>query len=302
MDRERPGYVAAVEQAVVERGPLTFGELPDPGRRPKQPTGYAESSTLWWNWADGKSVLEMLFDGGRLAVAGRRNFERLYDLTERVIPQEVLAAPTPAPEEAQRALVRHAARALGVATVRDLRDYFRLGMAVTKGRIRELVDGGDLVTATVEGWDEVGYAVPGIRPVDVDARALLAPFDPVVWERSRVRRVFGYRHSFELYVPAARREFGYFVLPVLLGDRLVARADLKADRAAGTLVVAGAFAEPGVKVRATAAGLAESLREMAAWLGLDRIEVADRGDLASALRSETAGTRRGQPHRQRRAR
>jgi uncharacterized protein len=287
LDTERPGYVAAVEREVAERGPLTFGELTDPARTDPAKTTYAASSVLWERWSDGRSVLEGLFDAGRLAAAGRRGFERQYDLTERVIPADVLALPTPEPADAQRTLVLHAAKALGVATARDLADYFRLPAAATKARLRELVDAGELAPARVEDWPDPAYLHPGARAGSVDARALLSPFDSLLWERGRVERLFGFRHSFELYVKPAKRVYGYYVLPFLLGDALVGRVDLKADRQRGALLVQSAFAEPG---GADVTALADELRTMAGWLELDTIEVGDRGDLARPLRRALGGT------------
>jgi hypothetical protein len=287
VERERPGYLAAVQQEVAERGPLTFGDLTDPARRAKQNSPkYAESTLLWHHWSDGKTALEMLWSQGRLAVAGRRGFERLYDLPERVIPAEVLAVPTPEPAEAQRELVRRAAVALGVATARDLADYFRLPMAATRARLRELVDAGAVLPAQVAGWPEPAYLDPAAgRRRPVHARALVSPFDSLIWERARSERVFGFRPSFELYVKPELRKYGYYVLGFLSGDRFVARVDLKADQRRRTLLVPGAFREPGAPPARTIAGeLAAELRELAGWLELETIEVADHGDLAPELR------------------
>jgi len=284
VESERPGYLAAVEREVAERGPLAFTDLADPARR-ERPARYAASTMLWDRGSDGKTALEYLFDAGRLAADGRKGFQRRYDLVERVIPPEVLALPTPSPDDAQRALVLHAARALGVATANEIRYYFYLSAAVAKDRLRELVESGDLLPARVEGWDEPAYLHPGARRGQVSARALLSPFDSLLFERDRVERLFGFRHSFELYVKPAQRRYGYFVLPFLLGDSLVARVDLKADRARGTLLVLGAFGEPTVPSDGAAA-LAAELRDLATWLELDSIEVSDRGDLAPMLRQE----------------
>lgn len=289
IERERPGYVDILLKEIAERGPLAYPDLADPARREKAPTKYAESSLLWYRWSDGKTVLEGLWGAGRLAVAGRRGFERLYDLPERVIPADILALPTLDAEDGQRALVRHAAAALGVGTVRDIADYFRLPIAVAKARLRELVDAGELHAARVQDWTEAVYLHPAARDAPVAARALLSPFDSLIWERARTRRLFGFRHSFELYVPAAKREYGYYVLPFLLGESLVARVDLKADRSAGMLLVLGAFAEPGHPPGGTAPALAAELRTLAHWLGLDAITVSGNGDLSAALAAELRG-------------
>jgi uncharacterized protein len=289
VERERPGYLAAVEKEITERGPLAVSDLSDPARRQRVPTKYAESTLLWYRWSDGKSALESLFDTGRLSVAGRRGFERRYDLTERVLPAEVLALPTPTVEEAQRTLVLRAMQALGVAAARDVADYFRLPKAVTRARLRELTEAGSVRPARVEGWTDAAYLAAGADAADrapaaaATPRALLSPFDSLLWERDRNQRLFGFRHSFELYVSAKKRRYGYYVLPFLLGDAIVARVDLKADRDGSRLLVLGAFAEPGVPARAVAGELADELRLLAGWLELDTISVSDRGDLAPEL-------------------
>jgi uncharacterized protein len=276
IQRERPGYVEAVLELVRERGPIGAGALED--ERPRR-------SGPWWDWHDGKRALEWLFWSGRVTSAGRRGFERLYDLPERVLPAEVIGAPTPTEPEAQRALLRIAARAVGVGTERDLRDYFRLGVAEARARIAELVEAGDLLPVTVEGWRGTAYLDPAARvPRRVSARALLSPFDSLVWERERTERMFGMQFRLEIYVPAGRRVHGYYVLPFLLDEGLAARVDLKADRAAGTLRVQAAWAQDGHAPDFTAEALAAELRSMASWLGLERVESVDRGDLAPPLR------------------
>ncbi|MGH2857873.1 MAG: winged helix-turn-helix domain-containing protein, partial [Solirubrobacteraceae bacterium] len=220
----------------------------------------------------------------------RRNFERIYDLPERVLPAGVLAARSPPEVDAQRELVRISARALGIATEPDLGDYFRLPRAASKARVAELVAAGELIPAQVSGWDVPAYLWHGERrPRGVDARALLSPFDSLVWFRDRTERLFGFRYRIEIYTPAHRRVHGYYVLPFLLGSALVARVDLKSDRQAGLLRVQGAFAEPGVDRRHVALQLASELRLTAGWLGLNDIAVAANGDLASDLRAALDG-------------
>jgi uncharacterized protein YcaQ len=273
IQRDRPELVADVLAEVRERGPVAAGDLAVE-EKPKR-TG------PWWDWSDVKRAIEFLFWSGQVTSARRRGFERLYDMPERVLPAEVLAAPTPPVEEAQRGLLRVAARSLGVASERDLRDYFRLPTPEAKERIAELVEEGALLPVTVEGWRNHAYLDPAARlPRRVDACALLGPFDSLIWERDRVARLFGFRYRIEIYVPAEQRVHGYYVLPFLLGDRLVARVDLKSDRQAGVLRVQAAHAEehapPGTREK-----LRERLDAMAAWLGLDGgVEVMGRGDLA----------------------
>lgn len=276
--RERPEAVARVLEEVRERGPLGVSDLAEPGSR----------RGGWWGWNHGKTALEWLFWTGRLTAAGRRGFERLYDLPERVLPPEILAAPTPDPADAQRELLRRAARALGVATEADLRDYFRLPMADARPRLVELVEAGELVPVRVEGWRQAAYLVPDLPiPRRAEAHALLAPFDPLIWERARTERLFGFRYRVEIYTPAARRRHGYYVLPFLSGERLTARVDLKADRQVGLLRVRAAHAEAGVAAGPAAEALAAELRRMADWLGLAGVVVEPAGDLAPALAAAT---------------
>src|SRR3954451_9711821 len=275
--QERPDPVAGVLEAIRETGPVSASALAaEHERRPRR-------SGPWWDWSDVKRACEFLFWSGQITSARRRGFARLSALPERVLPAAVVAAPTPAVEEAQRELVRVAARALGVAAERDLRDYFRLPAAETKERVRELVEAGDLLPVAVEGWRAPGYLDPAARvPRRVEARALIGPFDSLIWERSRTERLFGFRYRLEIYVPAPKRVHGYYVLPFLLGDRLVARVDLKADRQAGVLRVQAAHAEPDAPA-ATPRALREELERLAGWLGLGGVVVMPRGDLALAL-------------------
>lgn len=287
VERDRPGYAEAVYAEVAARGPLTFSELTDPARRGKGNPRYAASTTLWDRGSDGKTVLECYYDEGVLAVAGRHGFNRRFDLAERVIPATVLEAPALSEPDGQRELVRHAGAALGIATVADLADYFRLPVAATRARVRELVDAGAFIAARPEGWSEPGYVSPSAQAGRaVAASALLSPFDSLIWDRRRTQRIFGFRHSFELYVPAAQRQFGYYVLPYLLGEQIVARVDLKADRNGGVLRVPGAFLDDGYDAGTVAGPLATELRAMAGWLGLDDVVVAGHGDLAPAVTAE----------------
>ena len=237
----------------------------------------------WWGWSDEKHAFEWLFWAGRITTHSRRGFERLYDLPERVIPPDIFNAPAPNPEDAHRELLRISARALGVATYGDLRDYYRLSPGDVKGRLEELVEEGELLPVTVEGWKQQAYLHKDARmPRKVHARALLAPFDPLVFERSRAERLFDFRDRIEIYTPAEKRQYGYYVLPFLLGDTVVARADVKADRPAGILRVLATYAEPGAPPE-TAAELLDEFKLMQSWLGLERMEVVPSGDLGPAL-------------------
>jgi uncharacterized protein YcaQ len=278
LEEARPGYIEEVYAEVAARGPLTAGELSDTGGR----------SDPWWGLAPGKQALERLFDVGRLATTRKPSFERVYDLTERVIPPDVLALPVPEPADAQRELLRLSVVALGVATADDALDYFRLHKPTCRPLLADLVDSGDVLQVEVEGWGRTAYADPAATvPRRVGARALLSPFDPVIWCRPRAERIWGFHYRIGIYTPAPQRTHGYYVLPFLLGDDLVARVDVKADRKAGTLLVPEAHLEPHASAKAVAPELGEALREMASWLELERVAVGDRGDLAADLRAIT---------------
>jgi uncharacterized protein YcaQ len=280
--RENLALEANLLAEVRDRGASTARDLDE---------GLPRSKENWgWNWSETRRMLDHLYTAGVLAIAGRNSqFEILYDLPERVIPPEVLALPTPSPEEANRELVRRAARSHGVATVQDLRDYYRMSVQDTAAAVAQLVESGELLPVTVDGWRRPSYLHAEARlPRRVAARALLSPFDPVVWVRARSEQLFGFRYRIEIYVPAPKRVHGYYVLPFLLGDRLVARVDLKADRrfeaGAGRLVVKAAHGEPHAPEE-TAEQLAAELRRLACWLGLGSVTVEPRGDLAPALGS-----------------
>ena len=213
--RERPDFIERVIEVVKLHGPAGAGEIEKHLAEER-----TRGSKGWWSWTDSKAALEFLFWCGRITTATRRNFERVYDLTERVIPDEILTAKTPSSEDAQRQLVRIAGRALGLATELDLRDYFRLNVVEARARMEELVETGELVPVTVEGWKAYLHRDAKI-PRRVDAQALISPFDPLIWERKRPERLFRFHYRIEIYTPAPKREHGYFVLPFLLGDCLV---------------------------------------------------------------------------------
>jgi uncharacterized protein len=276
---EHKPLVEAVLKQIRERGALAAGDLADGGK----------SSGSWWGWSQGKEILEWLFWIGEVTTARRRNFERLYDLTERVLPQEVCKAPVPPKEEAQRALMAIAGKALGVATLRDLRDYFRLPTADASHRLNELVEQAVLQPVSVEGWKQQGYLhAEAKRPRAVEVSALLSPFDSLIWERQRTERLFGFHFRLEIYTPIHKRQHGYYVLPLLHGDRLVGRVDLKSDRKRCKLQVRGGSAEEGVRVGAIIEPLAQQLAALAGWLKLDGYEVTSRrGELLRGLRGSS---------------
>lgn len=271
---------AAMEQ-IRDRGPLGASELADCGK----------SQGSWWGWSQGKEILEWLFWIGDVTTARRRNFERLYDLTERVLPAQVRAASTPPPEQARRELMAVAARSLGVATARDLRDYFRLPAEDAAVRVAELVEEGTLQPVTVEGWKQQAYLhADAACPLRADASALLSPFDSLIWERQRTERLFGFYFRLEIYTPIHKRLHGYYVLPFLLGDRLVGRVDLKANRQLARLEVRGGSAEEGVRVDRIVEPLAAELTQLAQWLRLEKVAVTSRrGDLMRALKKNFVG-------------
>jgi len=274
-------FIEEVYREIVARGPIAASDMQG-----------AKGKGGWWGWSDEKHAFEWLFWAGRVTTASRRGFERLYDLPERVIPAHIFNSPAVPQEDAHRELIRLSARALGIATYADLRDYYRLSPGDMKGRIEELVEMGELLPVTVRGWKQQAWLHREARlPRRVDARALLAPFDPLVWERARAERLFGFRYRIEIYTPAEKRQYGYYVLPFLLGDAIVARVDLRADRAAGILRVVAAYAEP-VAPPHTAEALAGELDVMRKWLGLERMEIMPAGDFGPVLKACANGPSR----------
>jgi uncharacterized protein YcaQ len=273
--REQQATIARVLSIVEQQGALGAGSL----------STREERAGPWWDWSDEKHALEWLFAAGQVTVAGRRGFERLYDLPERVIPAEILQQ-TPLDEaEAQRGLVLHSATALGVGTEKDLRDYFRLDPADSRGRLAELVEDGQLIACEVQGWKQPAYCLPEPKvPRKVPASALLSPFDSLIWERSRTERLFDFRYRLEIYTPQDKRVYGYYVLPFLHNERIAARVDLRAERAAGRLAVHAVHEEePGLDEEGMQA-LALNLRQMADWLGLEQIQLNCQRASAARLR------------------
>jgi uncharacterized protein len=272
----RPGYIDEVYRRIADEGPVASGDLSE--RVGKKGT--------WWDWDDAKVALEHLFWNGQVSVTRRpSDFARIYDLTERVIPAEVLARPTLPEREARKQLLELAARHHGIGSFDDLTDYHRQKNLPCKPLVAELVEQGTLVEVQVEGWKQPAYLHHQARlPRRINACTLLSPFDPVVWKRDRAERLFGFRYRIEIYTPPPKRIYGYYVLPILWGDGVVGRLDMKADRQARALLVQGSYTEPGVPAGPLADDLAPELHAMAGWLGLDRVEVMPRGDLASTLR------------------
>lgn len=274
--RNNPSKLKAVLHELRDKGPSGVSEV---GKNEKR-------TAPWWGWHDTKIALEFLFWTGAITSAGRRKFERIYDLPDRVLPSHILNAPTPSEADAQRALMARAAECHGVGTEKDFRDYFRLDAKDGKRACAELVEDGKLIPVSVEGWTHQAYLHKTARlPSRATCRALLAPFDSLIWERSRTERLFTFSYRLEIYTPAPKRRYGYYVLPFLLNDKLVARVDLKANRQTGTLEVRATHGEPGITKDAVLPALDEELRLMAEWLGLTRLDVHANGDLARDLAS-----------------
>ncbi|MFP3494868.1 winged helix-turn-helix domain-containing protein [Pseudomonas sp. SIMBA_059] len=272
--REQQATIQRVLRTVEQRGALGAGSL----------STREERAGPWWDWSEEKHALEWLFAAGLVTVAGRRGFERLYDLPERVIPGEMLRASVDE-AQAQRSLLLHSATALGVATEKDLRDYFRLDPADSRKRLAELVEEGQLLTCRVQGWKPAAYCLPEPKvPRKVAASALLSPFDSLIWERSRTERLFDFRYRLEIYTPQDKRVYGYYVLPFLHHERIAARVDLRAERANGQLAVHALHEEePGLDEQGMLA-LALNLRQMADWLGLEQVQLNCQRPSADRLR------------------
>ena len=277
--REQPAFVESVLASVREQGPLCSRDL-----------GGTRCGTGMWEWSETKLALEYLFWSGQLVSAGRRGFDRLYDLPENALPAHVREAATPDRLQAHTTLMHRALQRLGVATERDMRDYFRLTAKDAHRALAELQSQGRVQAARVDGWREPAWCVPDTRiPRRVDICRLLSPFDPIVWNRQRALRLYAFNYRIEIYVPEQKRQYGYFVMPFLYGDSIGGRLDLKARRDVGELHVQGAWREAHRHLdTALPARLARELRALAEWLGLERVRVMPRGDLADALSGEIA--------------
>ncbi|SER44586.1 hypothetical protein SAMN05216548_1195 [Faunimonas pinastri] len=272
---ERRHEAEALLARIATEGPLAASDVTE-----------TRSKSGWWEWSDAKHAMEWLFWSGRITALTRRtSFERVYDLPERVLPRAVVEAPTPTEADAQRELLDRSARALGIATAGDIRDYFRLKPADALPRIAELVEAGRLLPVQVKGWPQQAYLHVDAKPRRrISGQALLVPFDPLIWERSRAERLFGMRYRIEIYTPAEKRVHGYYVLPFLMDGEIVARVDLKSDRQSRRLLVQSALLEPQAPAE-TPERLASELSLMADWLDLEGVEVVGGGELADPLRA-----------------
>jgi uncharacterized protein YcaQ len=273
---EFPEIIDDVMEQVKQRGPLSVSDLEGDERR----TG------PWWGLSKGKRALEFHFALGAVGVHSRRNFSRYYDLPDRFIPDEHFSAPSMSESDAHRHLLLISAKCHGIGTANDLADYFRIKPAKARVVLRDTVAAGELRNVSVEGWGEPAYMLPGteVPRERIEAHSLISPFDSLIWYRERMERLFGMFYRIEIYVPEKKRQYGYYVLPFLMDEQLVARLDLKADRQNGRLLVQSAHLEPGHDESAVANALAEELETMARWQGLSRVIVGRKGDLVGALR------------------
>jgi uncharacterized protein len=274
-NRENKAFLKDTLDFISNNGPVYAADVPGGGK----------SSGGWWGWSKGKLALETLFDQGLITAASRDGFERLYDITERVIPAEVLSLQTPTEAHSFKTLTAMAGEALGIGTAFDLRDYFRLPVAEAKAALDANVKEGTLLPVQVEGWKGPAYLHRSAKLAKTaGGNALLSPFDPLVWFRERTERLFSFHYRIEIYTPETKRKFGYYVLPFLCGEKLAGRVCLKADRATSTLMVNTSHLEEKCDAAHTAESLAAELKRMADWLGLDNINVARKGNLANELR------------------
>lgn len=273
-----PAYVEAVLAEVRERGAVTGGELSDPRPLPKDGSG-------WWNRSLGVLALDWLYRVGELGVRRRGNFEKVFSPIEDIVPKEILDQPTPAPDDAVRELTKRSVQALGVGTAKGVADYFRLPIKMVRPALDELVESGAIDVAEVESWNKPAFVDPkAVVPRRITGATVLSPFDPVVWNRDRAERIWGFEYRIEIYVPAAKRRWGYYVLPVMVDGDLVARLDVKTDRDASVLRIKAAYAEPGHATPAVAARVRSAIEDLRVLVRVDEVDVADRGDLAPHLR------------------
>ena len=273
-----PAYVEAVLAEVRERGAVTGGELSDPRPLPKDGSG-------WWNRSLGVLALDWLYRVGELGVRRRGNFEKVFSPIEDIVPKEILDQPTPAPDDAVRELTKRSVQALGVGTAKGVADYFRLPIKMVRPALDELVESGAIDVAEVESWNKPAFVDPKVVvPRRITGATVLSPFDPVVWNRDRAERIWGFEYRIEIYVPAGKRRWGYYVLPVMVDGDLVARLDVKTDRDASVLRIKAAYAEPGHATPAVAARVRSAIEDLRVLVRVDEVDVADRGDLAPHLR------------------
>ncbi len=283
--RDHPGFLDTVLAVIEDRGPSSAGDIEQALEAP------GRGISGWWEWSITKTACEYLFAIGAIGVAYRRGFERCYDLMDRVLPQWVTATPTPEVADAKRASLALAARAHGIGTAADLADYYRIKLTAARPALAELVEEGEVVPVSVRGWKEVAYLHRDARiPRKVTGAALLCPFDPLIWERARTERLFDFHYRIEIYTPQEKRQFGYYVFPLLVGEELVGRFDLKADRLGSRLLVQASWLEPGADAAVAADAAAVELVRMADWLGLAEVVVMGRGDLWPTLASRPGMT------------
>ena len=275
---QHPGFLDDVLAVVRDHGPMSAGDIEKVLEAP------GKGKPGWWEWSATKTASEYLFATGAIGTSFRRGFERVYDLTERILPAHVADAPTPDEFEAKKALIALSARSHGIGTVGDLADYYRIRNDEAKRALLELAEDGVVIPVQVKGWRDVAYLHRDARmPRKVTGRALLCPFDPLIWERARTERLFGFHYRIEIYTPAPKRTYGYYVFPLLVDDELVGRFDLKADRATGRLLVQAAWHEPDAHPGEVAAAASVELGRMARWLGLAEVAIMPRGNLHAVL-------------------
>lgn len=278
--KQETAYVQRVLDEVRERGTVAGGDLSDP----RPPT---KGGSGWWNRSQGVLALDWLFRVGELGIRRRGNFERYFSPLADIVPEAILATPTPSPEQARRALTMQSVQALGVGTATDVADYFRLPIRDVRSTLADLVDDGEILAATVPGWKHPAFADPkGATPRTIEGATVLSPFDPVVWNRDRAQRLFDFEYKIEIYVPQAKRRWGYYVLPVMVDGHIVARLDVKTDREHGVLRIKASHAEASRNDKTTAARVADAIRDLAQLVQVETIDVSSRGNLARLLRRE----------------